>query len=109
MSGGAFDYDQYKIAQIADYIEQEIRDNTKKPEYWYGEWNGQVYSDETVNEFKKAVALLDIAEVYAQRVDWLISGDDGEESFHERLKEDLDDLIKTDKYGYVQKILENKI
>ena len=52
---------------------------------------------------------MEIAEAYAQRVDWLVSGDDGEESFHERLKEDLDDLIKTDKYGYVQKILENKI
>lgn len=32
------------------------------------------------------------AEVYAQRIDWLLSGDDGEESFHERLKEDLDKL-----------------
>jgi hypothetical protein len=25
----------------------------------------------------------------AQRVDWLISGDDGEESFHQRWKEEL--------------------
>lgn len=106
MSGGHFDYDQYKIAYIAESIEQEIYDNNKKPEYWYGEWNGQVYSDETIEEFKKAVAFLKIAEAYAQRADWLLSGDDGEESFHERLKENLDDLIKIDKYGYVKKILE---
>lgn len=30
-----------------------------------------------------------MASVYAQRVDWLICGDDSEESFHERLAEDL--------------------
>jgi hypothetical protein len=27
-----------------------------------------------------------------QRIDWLLSGDDGEESFIERLKEDLEKL-----------------
>jgi len=30
------------------------------------------------------------AAIYAQRIDWLLSGDDGEESFLERLKEELD-------------------
>lgn len=25
-----------------------------------------------------------------QRIDWLIAGDDGEETFHRRLKEDLE-------------------
>jgi hypothetical protein len=30
--------------------------------------------------------------VYAQRVDWLVSGDDGEESFITRLAEDLKEL-----------------
>jgi hypothetical protein len=34
-----------------------------------------------------------LAKIYAQRVDWFLSGDDGEETFHERLKEDLG-LIK---------------
>jgi hypothetical protein len=35
-----------------------------------------------------------VAAVYAQRIDWLISGDDGEESFLERLKEELGQLEK---------------
>jgi hypothetical protein len=35
---------------------------------------------------------LKIAQVYAQRVDWLVSGDDGEESFITRLDEDLNKL-----------------
>ena len=41
----------------------------------------------------EAIAPIDIlrrAEIYAQRVDYLISGDDGEESFHSRLKEELE-------------------
>lgn len=32
--------------------------------------------------------------IYTQRIDWLLSGDDGEESFHSRLKEELDKLKK---------------
>jgi hypothetical protein len=35
-----------------------------------------------------------MAQIYAQRIDWLISGDDGEDSFRERLKEDLEKLIE---------------
>lgn len=50
------------------------------------------YTEETIKEFKNAIRALRIAQVYAQRVDWLISGDDGEESFHERLAEDLADI-----------------
>ena len=41
---------------------------------------------------KIAIDLLKKAEVYAQRIDWYISGDDGEESFLRRLKEDLEKL-----------------
>jgi len=32
---------------------------------------------------------LELAGIYLQRIDWLVSGDDSEESFHERLQEDL--------------------
>ena len=42
--------------------------------------------------------ILKQAEIYAQRIDWLLSGDDGEESFHERLKEELEEL-KNDEQG----------
>jgi hypothetical protein len=49
-----------------------------------------------IEEFKNAVKYLKIAQVYAQRVDWLVSGDDGEETFMKRLDEDLNDLnLKT--------------
>ena len=33
---------------------------------------------------------LNLAGIYTQRLDWLFSGDDGEDSFFERLEEELD-------------------
>ena len=50
------------------------------------------FSDDTIKELNKAVELLKMAEVYAQRIDWLVSGDDGEDSFHNRLKFELEKL-----------------
>ena len=79
MSGGHFDYDQYKISQIAESIESLIYKNDSKEKNEYA-------------EFKKAICVLKEAAVYAQRIDWLVSGDDGEETFHKRLKSDLEKL-----------------
>ncbi len=70
------------IYEIRHYVYEEYEDGNYYPEY----------SRETINKFKKAVRKLREAEIYAQRIDWLLSGDDGEESFHERLKEDLREL-----------------
>ena len=108
MSGGAFNYDQYKIGYIADEIEQSIRDSGKektkeelKEESWRGsDWYEKYpedkfhykYRDEMIEAFKEAVNALRVAQIYAHRIDWYMSGDDGEESFMERLKEDLDKL-----------------
>lgn len=85
MSGGAFDYNQYKIGEIADQIEEQIRTHSAGPkDEWYFNMK-----PETIVALGAAVRALRIAEVYAHRADWFFSGDDGEESFHERLKEDL--------------------
>lgn len=92
MSGGKFDYKQYQIDYIVDEIEQIIRNNKEV------EWHN--YSDETIKEFKKGVELLKKAACYAQRIDWLVSGDDSEKAFHERLKEDLDTIKKSQRKDY---------
>ncbi len=89
MSGGAFDYNQYRLRDIAQKIEETLVLQGKKDE-WGDKW--PTYSKRVQNKFKKAMKALYIAEVYAQRIDWLISGDDGEESFLERLKEELEAL-----------------
>lgn len=76
MSGGHFDYKQYGIGYIADKVEQLIYSNDG-------------YSVETVEEFKKGLYYLKMAQIYAQRIDWLVSSDDSEDSFHKRLAKDL--------------------
>ena len=108
MSGGAFEYMQYNITMIADEIEKEIERNGRaktreelKDEGWRNdEWyekypedlNWYKHPDEVIEKFKEGVEILRKAYVYAQRIDWLLSGDDGEETFMERLKQDLNKL-----------------
>lgn len=94
MSGGHFDYQQYKINQIASQIEHEIyiSDSTELNEF--GNRIGRGYSPTVISMLKTAVRMLQIAFVYAHRVDWLLSGDDGEEQFFQRLMEDLQELDK---------------
>ncbi len=89
MSGGHFEYNQYKIDYIADEVEQLILSNHDQREDEYGVKRGRKYSEETIAKFKEALKALRVAAVYAQRIDWLVSGDDSEESFHERLSKEL--------------------
>jgi len=105
MSGGAFDYNQYKIGYIADEIDEiivkngiektpeELKDESWRDPEWYEKYPEDKfhykYSDEVIEKMKEAVKALHIAQEYAQRVDWLLSGDDGEESFLSRLEENL--------------------
>lgn len=92
MSGGHFDYQQYVLGSIADEIEQLIRNNDDESLDEWGCKNGRGYSPETIAEFQKGVELLRKAHVYAQRIDWLVSDDDSEETFQKRLQEDLEKL-----------------
>jgi isocitrate dehydrogenase kinase/phosphatase len=110
MSGGRFDFDQYKIGHIAEIIERQIEDNDRpktkqelKVESWYNDdWYEQypedlshyIYSDDVIEKFKEAVIILRKAEIYAHRIDWLLTGDVGDESFLKRLEEDLEKLNK---------------
>lgn len=95
MSGGHFGYDQYKISQIADEIEELIDENDSTELGRYGDEKGYHFTPETIAKFKEAVATLRKAHVMAQRVDYLVSGDDGEESFHHRWQEEIDKLPNT--------------
>ena len=109
MSGGHFDYIRYRFTDMYEDIEKIIRENgieksveqikadnpwvdlsDKKQLEWYKyDYN---YPKEVIDEFKKGVELIKKAQVYVQRIDWLLSGDDGEESFLQRLKDDLNKL-----------------
>ena len=88
MSGGKFDYLQYRFPEMIELIEKEIIDNNAepRPDDWFYPNN---FREETLEEFKKGIELLKKAQIYAQRIDWLLSSDDSEDTFHERLSNDL--------------------
>ena len=79
MSGGHFDYEQYRITQVADDVSQVIRK--------YGK--DFFFSSETISKMGETEHCLRRASEMLQRVDWFISGDDGEDTFHERWEEEV--------------------
>lgn len=85
MSGGQWDYIQNQLLHVAVDIEFECQRQSFEPE--------------TKTEFMNAVTALKIAAIYIERIDWLFSSDDDEESFLERLQEQLQELKKTGKLG----------
>jgi hypothetical protein len=88
MSGGQFDYIQFKLDDVADDINDLIVNNKIPGEYGYA----SDYTGKALKEFAEAVRLIRRARVYIHRIDWLVSGDDDEDSFHKRLKEDLQEI-----------------
>lgn len=111
MSGDHFESNYvYHIEDIADRIEDylyghelddcEVRDfihdctdNDEAVEYAiihrHTMPNRNGYRFQTLQQMKRAVKTLRKAAVYAQRIDWLLSGEDSEESFMARLIPDL--------------------
>ena len=82
MSGGHFgDYDYYKVAQFADELEVEIQD--KKDEYGHS-YN---FSPETIKYLRKQLRKMRKMAEIMRHIDYLYSGDHGEDSFMYRVKE----------------------
>ncbi len=84
MSGGTFGYAQYRCNDIADMLKEEIENNNVKDNFGYC----NNFSEETLNKFKETLKDIEIIAKKVQRIDWLLAGDDGEETFHERWKEE---------------------
>jgi hypothetical protein len=91
MSGGHFDYAQYRIEDIVRGIVELVESNDDESLDEWGCRRGHGYRAETIEKFKIAVDTLRRAAIMAQRVDWLVSGDDGEDSFHRRWNEELEE------------------
>ena len=108
MSGGHWEYIQHRFTDIAEEIdelvekngkpktEKELKEETWRNDEWYEKYpedlNHHEYSDEVIKQFKSASVMVKIAQIYIQRMDWLLSGDDGEDSFLKRLDKDLKKL-----------------
>lgn len=85
MSGGYFDYNQHRIQDIIDVLE-DLHGNYGKLDF------PDDLSEDTFRTFEEALMHLHLARIYTQRIDWLVSGDDGEDTFHERLGSELKDF-----------------
>jgi|LSQX01.3.fsa_nt_gb hypothetical protein len=82
MSGGYFNYDQYKLGQIADDIQQLVHKNKEDNNF----------DDEVIDSFKVAVDVLRVAQVLVHRIDYLVSNDDGVDRFKSRLQEEIKEV-----------------
>ena len=96
MSGGTFDYDQFKIGNIADDIQRCLDmqgtivdtrgcDGHKK-------YTNPIYPPEVQEAMKAGIKALKIAEIYAHRIDYYLAGDDGDENFLKRLQDELNEI-----------------
>jgi len=106
MSGGSFDYSQRTIELIADDIEQTILEAGRKiPSEILKEQQSRYsrvipieeqyyrsYNRKTMEIMKRAVYILRMAYIYAQRIDWMLSDDDGEDDLVIRLEKELQEL-----------------
>jgi len=90
MSGGHFDYIQYQIDETARLIQRFLDKQTDS------DWDKEFIDSlrpETVAVIQDAVYQIEKAAILAHRIDYLLSGDDGEDSFHRRIKEDLAKIV----------------
>lgn len=95
MSGGSLDYFYSRIDEPVQIISEKIK------------WGKKIWSLKTLRKFKMAIKYLKIAQIYTKRIEWLLSGDDGEDSFHERLREELEDYKKN--YEEIEPQLKNAL
>jgi hypothetical protein len=92
MSGGHFGdcgYDYYKVAQFADELEVEIENNGKEKneDRTYGyEWYPN-HEPEVIEYLKKQIPILNKMSEIMRHIDYLYSGDLGDDTFMERVKE----------------------
>ena len=124
MSGGHWEYIQYRFTEVYEDIrnliekngkkktEEELKEESWRDDDWYEKYPEDKfhykYPDNVVEEFKRGGEIVQLAQTYMHRIDWLLSGDDGEESFLKRLKEDLDKLDIVNDKLYLGRIVYHK-
>lgn len=86
MSGGHFGncgYDYFKVQDFADELEVEIENNNIKNEYDYV----REYPPEVIEYLKEQLPKMRKMAKIMYHIDYLYSGDHGDDSFMDRVKE----------------------
>jgi hypothetical protein len=87
MSGGHYDYQQHAVSNLAADLEETLNEDLELPEKIRG-------------DILLAIGLLKRSAIYVQRLDWLLSGDDSEETYRQRLEEEIIALKYDELKGY---------
>lgn len=85
MSGGHFNHNEYiyyRVHQFADELENEIENNEKPDEYDYC----QGLSQEVLHVLKLQIKNINKTAKIMKAIDYLYSGDHGEDSFLEAMR-----------------------
>jgi len=101
MSGGRFEYIQYRIDAVASDIQQELeRQGTLKPkselycprDYYEDhpeELLFETHAEDIQQHMKDAIVCIKKAVAYIHAIDYYLSGDYGDDSFRKQLKAEL--------------------
>ena len=89
MSRGHFDYEEYKLLVIIDELQWLIDTNNSTEVDAYGYEIGRNYGQDTLEHFSAAIDVLKLAYVLTKQIDYLVSGEDKEETFHERVSKEI--------------------
>ena len=85
MSGGHFNYIHDQIETQLEELEHLIENNNTPDEDGYAPG----LKEETIARVKEACNAAKRAAAMLKRVDWLYSGDDSEDSFHQRWEDEM--------------------
>ncbi len=88
MSGGRFEYLQFRFGDIVESIRSTIADNESDEKNEWGGTVGEHLPPDIIAKLAETADAVERAEKMVTRVDWLLSGEDGEESFRRRWKEE---------------------
>lgn len=89
MSGGHFEYRNYLLDELADEVERLIALNGREEDFDGYKWKRAEYDEDTLSKFRLTIETLRKGSKMLERVDWLASGDDGEETFKKRWREEI--------------------
>ena len=97
MSGGYYSHTDYTVGEFADSLRKAIAKTRRKEEYY------DYYSDDFLNEMITAYNMARELKLRLHRIDWVLSGDDGEDNYFKRLPNEMldiefDNLANDDKW-----------
>ena len=94
MSGGYFNYNSAVLIDVADSINALISNNDSDEKDSYGGPVGYKFSPETIAKMMQTYMFLIATAEMIRTVDYLVSGDYGEKSFHDKWNSKIKPLIE---------------